>query len=115
MPRLKKIPFSRMRTLSDSGVFIKHFDRYGKTTMRSYSHRDDYYIIVLLTAGAAAVELDFERKEMKNGDILILSPGQVHSHIPSLRAVFIVTLHLQNTGKIHIKVICQKVNIKFIR
>lgn len=79
MSRLKKIPFSRMQTLSDSGVFIKHFDRYGKTMMRSYSHRDDYYIIVLLTAGAAAVEIDFGRKEMKNGDILILSPGQVHS------------------------------------
>lgn len=79
MPRLKKIPFSRMHTLSESGLFIKHFDRYGKTTMRSYSHRDDYYIIVLITAGSVAVEIDFERKELNNGDILILSPGQVHS------------------------------------
>lgn len=78
MPKLKDIPFSRMQSISESGVFVKRFGRYGKVTMKSYAHRDDYYIIVLLTEGSAEVEIDFERKELVPGDILIVSPWQVH-------------------------------------
>lgn len=78
MPKTGDIPFSEMRDLSCSGVFIKHFDRYGTVTMRPYAHRDDYYIVVLLTEGAAAVEIDFERIALTAGDILIVSPWQVH-------------------------------------
>lgn len=45
------LPFSHMHKISPSGVFMKHFSQYGKTEMRSYAHRDDYYIVVLLTDG----------------------------------------------------------------
>lgn len=47
--------------------------------MKPDVHRDDYYIFVLLTEGSAAVEIDFERKELAPGDILTISPWQVHN------------------------------------
>lgn len=75
----KDIPFSKMQKISEDGIFIKRFGQFGKTTMKSYAHRDDYYIFVLLTKGSAAVEIDFERKKLTPGDLLILSPWQVHS------------------------------------
>lgn len=63
-----------MKEISDSGVFIKHFGQYGTAAMKPYAHRDDYYIIALLTDGMAAVEIDFDRKQLRSGDILIVSP-----------------------------------------
>lgn len=79
MPKPKKVPFSQMKEISDSGVFIKHFGQYGKAAMKPYAHRDDYYIIALLTDGMAAVEIDFDRKQLRSGDILIVSPWQIHN------------------------------------
>ena len=78
MPRPTEIPFSRMQQISPSGVFVKRFGRHGHHTPRSDAHRDDYFIIALLTAGTAYAEIDFERKQLKAGDILIASPCQVH-------------------------------------
>lgn len=73
------IPLSQMRNISDSGIFVKRFCQYGKVSMKSYVHRDDYYIIVLLINGLVAVDIDYERRNMKAGDILIVSPWQVHN------------------------------------
>ena len=78
MSKPRNIPFSKMENISVSGIFIKRFDRDGTTAMKSYAHRDDYYIFVLLTGGSASIEIDFERKELNSGDILIVSPWQVH-------------------------------------
>lgn len=78
MLKNKDIPFSRMRKISPSGFFLKHFIQYGNTEMRPYAHRDDYYIVALLTDGEAAVEIDFRRVELRAGDLLIVSPWQVH-------------------------------------
>lgn len=79
MAKPRNIPFSRMQQISDTGVFVKHFGQFGKTTMKPYAHRDDYYIMVLLTDGEASVEIDFERSVLKTGDMLIISPWQVHN------------------------------------
>lgn len=68
-----------MRNISGSGVFIKRFDQFGQVEMKPYAHRDDYYILAVLTEGSAAVDIDFERRELKGGDILIVSPWQVHA------------------------------------
>ena len=78
MSKPRNIPFSKMENISVSGIFIKRFDRDGTTAMKSYAHRDEYYIFVLLTGGSASIEIDFERKELNSGDILIVSPWQVH-------------------------------------
>lgn len=82
MPASKSLPFSRMQNISASGIFLKHFVQYGKTEMRPYAHRDDYYIVALLTGGSAALEIDFERIELNAGDILIVSPLQAHRKPP---------------------------------
>lgn len=79
MPKAKDLPFSHMQKISPSGVFLKHFVQYGKTEMRPYAHRDDYYIVALLTDGSAALEIDFEKIELKAGELLIVSPWHVHS------------------------------------
>lgn len=79
MSKPKVIPFSNMHEISEAGVFVKRFGQYGTVTMRPYAHRDDYYIVVVLTEGAAGVEIDFERKELSAGEIMIVSPWQVHS------------------------------------
>lgn len=79
MPKPRDIPFSRMHTISDTGVFAKRFSWFGKTEMKPYAHRDDYFIFVFLTEGTATVEIDFERRELYAGDMLIISPWQVHN------------------------------------
>ncbi len=82
MPKTEKLPFSQMQKISPSGVFLKHFSQYGRTQMRDYPHRDDYYIVALLTHGSAALEIDFERICVGTGEILIVSPWQVHRRPP---------------------------------
>lgn len=79
MAERRDIPFSKMQDLSETGIFIKRFDMRGKVTMKPYAHRDDYYIVAMLTEGHASVEIDFERKGLYAGDILIVSPWQVHN------------------------------------
>lgn len=79
MPKPSDIPFSKMRDISDSGVFVKRFSQYGNVTMKAHAHRDDYYLVVLLCDGEATVEVDFEKMRLEKGDILIVSPWQVHN------------------------------------
>lgn len=68
-----------MQEISSSGVFVKRFGQSGRVPMKPYAHRDDYYIVALLTQGKASVEIDLERKGLRAGDILIVSPWQVHN------------------------------------
>lgn len=79
MPRPTDIPFSKMQQISGSGVFVKRLGRHVNGMPRSDAHRDDYFIIVLLTAGRASAEIDFEHKQLNAGDVLIVSPCQVHN------------------------------------
>lgn len=79
MAKPREIPFSKMQKISGSGVFVKRFGHFGRVAMKQYAHRDDYYIVVMLTEGSAAVEIDFEKKMLVAGDILIVSPWQVHA------------------------------------
>ena len=74
-----EIPFSMMRDISDSGMFVKLFGAHVNVPMKDYAHRDDYFILALMTAGKASVNVDFAKKELRAGEILILSPWQVHS------------------------------------
>ena len=79
MPKQRDIPFSRIQEISGTGVFAKRLGDDEKTSNKLYdAHRDDYYIILLLTRGSAEVEIDFEKKELRAGDIMIISPWQIH-------------------------------------
>lgn len=79
MPRPIEIPFPKMQQISGSRVFVKRLGPHVNGMPRSDAHRDDYFIIVLLTAGRASAEIDFERKQLTAGDVLIVSPSQVHN------------------------------------
>lgn len=78
MQKAKSFPFSKMQKISETGVFMKRFSQFGRSAMKSYAHRDDYYMFVLLTEGSASVEIDFEIKELTPGNMIIVSPWQVH-------------------------------------
>lgn len=61
------------------GLFVKRMASGEPDTMRSYPHRDDYYMIVLVTGGEAALSIDFRNLTVAAGDALVISPGQIHS------------------------------------
>ncbi|WP_292009492.1 helix-turn-helix transcriptional regulator [Chryseobacterium sp.] len=42
-------------------------------------HRTDFYIIQLITKGKSSHMVDFQEVELSAGDILFLTPGQVHA------------------------------------
>lgn len=43
-----------MDKISGSGVFVKRLSQFGRVPMKPYAHRDDYYIVALLTQGKGA-------------------------------------------------------------
>ncbi|WP_419867950.1 AraC family transcriptional regulator [Chryseobacterium sp. CT-SW4] len=44
-------------------------------------HRTDFYIIQLITKGNSSYMVDFEDVKLTKGDLLFLTPGQVHSFL----------------------------------
>lgn len=46
-----------------------------------YVHRDDYYIFGLITRGEMCIDVDFERQSVREGEIGIIQPGQIHRFI----------------------------------
>lgn len=78
MTKTRNIPYSQMRNISATGTFVKRFGHPARVAMKPYAHRDDYYIIALLTEGCAGVEIDFERKHLCAGELMIVSPWQIH-------------------------------------
>ncbi len=69
-----------------SGILVKRLDKDSAPEMKSYPHRDDYYIIVLVTRGTVAVAVDFEDVTISAGEAIVVSPSQVHSPSPSSAA-----------------------------
>lgn len=73
-------------TLNDSptpGLFVKHIDRGSEESMKYYPHRDDYYMMAILTNGSASLSIDFKEIHLAAGEAVILSPAQIH-YSPSL-------------------------------
>lgn len=62
-----------------SGLLVKRLDKDSAHVMKSYPHRDDYYIIVLVTGGTVSVAVDFEDVTVSAGEAIVVSPSQVHS------------------------------------
>ncbi|MGY0034659.1 AraC family ligand binding domain-containing protein [Pedobacter sp. NJ-S-72] len=46
-------------------------------------HRTDFYIIHLTSKGSSRHMVDFEEIEVNRGDVLVITPGQVHNFIES--------------------------------
>lgn len=74
----KEIPFSRMSGRSNTGLFFKHTSDWDNGGAMDFPHRDDYYILVLLEAGEARVEVDLRDVRISGGEGIVIVPGQVH-------------------------------------
>lgn len=64
-----------------SVIFAKKISTTTQTPVVSYTHRDKYSIFGMVTSGECKVEIDFKTYSLKDGDVIYVGPGQVHSLI----------------------------------
>lgn len=74
----EKIPFLTLTDAAVPGLFVKSIQREGHNRMKTFAHRDEYYMIVLITQGCASVSVDFEEITVSGGEAVIVAPSQVH-------------------------------------
>lgn len=78
-----KAPVYDICTLSptaDNDILISRFAPYlARHKNLSAAHRHSFYHLVLFTKGAGTHTIDFERFDVKPGQIYSMAPGQVHS------------------------------------
>lgn len=72
------IPRHTLKDRENPGLFIKRIGRHADEAMKTYPHRDDYFMIVVITGGSALVSVDFREMTLTAGDALILTPSLVH-------------------------------------
>ena len=84
---MNKIPQHKASQYSECGVVLHPFSSQGiNHTPVIYAHQDDYYIFGLLTKGTACGIIDFKELHLKEGDVFLVQPGQVHRFVSSLNA-----------------------------
>lgn len=82
MNRSRHIPRHSLDDSPLTGMFVKRLGVDGGTVIKSYPHRDDYYMIVVISKGRAEVAVVFDLVTLSAGEALIVSPSQVHSPSP---------------------------------
>lgn len=81
---MNRIPQHKASQYSEYGVVLHRFSSQGiNHTPVSYAHQDDYYIFGLLTKGMACGVIDFKELHLKEGDVFLVQPGQVHRFVSS--------------------------------
>ena len=81
---MNKIPQHKASQYSECGVVLYHFSSQSiNHTPVSYAHQDDYYIFGLLAKGMACGIIDFKELHLKEGDVFLVQPGQVHRFVSS--------------------------------
>lgn len=78
MPAPRHIPIHTLSDISPEGIGIFVWDRLSDKTAKPYSHRDDYYMLVICFEGSLSIKIDFTEVTCRTNDCLIVSPGQVH-------------------------------------
>lgn len=76
---MKSIAIPLHSNPSSSGIFIRRIEDSNRPDGRDESHRDDYYIIAVLTAGSAIGMVDFREVPIASNQAMIVIPGQVHA------------------------------------
>lgn len=64
---------------SSTGVFIRRIEDAEQPEGRKHLHRDNYYIIAILTCGCVQGMVDFRQVIASSNEALIISPSQVHA------------------------------------
>ena len=81
---MNRIPQHKASQYSEYGVVLHRFSSQSiNHTPVSYAHQDDYYIFGLLTKGTACGIIDFKELHLKEGDVFLVQPGQVHRFVSS--------------------------------
>lgn len=81
---MNRIPQHKASQYSEYGVVLHRFSSLGiNHTPVSYAHQDDYYVFGLLTKGTACGIIDFKELHLKEGDVFLVQPGQVHRFVSS--------------------------------
>ena len=84
---MNRIPQHKASQYSECGVVLHTFSSQGiNHTPVSYAHQDDYYIFGLLTKGTACGIIDFKELHLKEGDVFLVQPGQVHRFVSAQNA-----------------------------
>lgn len=84
---MNRIPQHKASQYSEYGVVLHPFSSQGiNHTPVSYAHQDDYYIFGLLAKGTACGIIDFKELHMKEGEVFLVQPGQVHRFVSSQNA-----------------------------
>jgi len=78
---LKKntIPFNKQDTRAIGGVDIRHMPANDQSDYQNQDHRDDYFILGILTKGGGTLVCDMVNIELKAPALFIVKPFQVHS------------------------------------
>lgn len=80
MNSIKTYEFSPISNRNQKIHFISINDRIAKGGQYVLKpHRTNFFILIFITHGVTKHLVDFEVQEIKSGDFLILSPGQIHS------------------------------------
>ena len=69
--------------LSDFGIRLRKMVSSQDEDAPMYAHQDDYYIIGLIEKGTGCGIIDFNEIHIKQGDMFIIQPGQVHRFVSS--------------------------------
>ena len=81
---MNRIPQHKASQYSEYGVVLHRFSSQGiNHTPVSYAHQDDYYVFGLLAKGTACGIIDFKELHLKEGDVFLVQPGQVHRFVSS--------------------------------
>lgn len=78
MSRPKSIPLHTLDGSPGPGIHIKRLTASNSHTLRHYGHRDNYYLLVLMTRGRATLAVDFEERAIEAGEAMVVTPFQVH-------------------------------------
>ncbi|MGY0036500.1 AraC family ligand binding domain-containing protein [Pedobacter sp. NJ-S-72] len=82
MSNIKSYPFSPINNPLQSLHFIKISERIRKGEgLVEIAHRTDFYLISIVNEGTSKHMIDFQEVTVNRGDILIITPGQVHKFI----------------------------------
>lgn len=76
--RKEPIWTNRISERGRDGIFVKQFGSATHGDVQSTPHRDDFYMFGILLSGAVTITIDFKEISLKPGDVVLVTPGQVH-------------------------------------
>lgn len=76
------IPLHLHKDVTETGIYLKIVtpENLGNHPI-DYAHRDDYYIFGLIIRGMVCIDIDFDRQTVREGEIGLIRPGQIHRFI----------------------------------